>query len=106
MELKNNGQLLKILERLCELLERSKESDWSPLTPSEVRSNLQCQMDLISQGAAIDKDKLIIEFLPTSTLQEISMSNDWSDEFLIIAAKFDNLIKNIKTTKTENKADM
>ena len=91
----NERQVLKLLERVCERLKYSKESDWSPLTPDQVRSNIESQMDLISKGVMIDKQKLIMEFLPTSTLQEISMQNDWGDEFLKLATKFDSLIENL-----------
>lgn len=40
-------------------------------------------------------EKIKINFLPTSTYQEISISNNWSDEFLRIASEFDNLYNRI-----------
>lgn len=40
-------------------------------------------------------EKIKINFLPTSTYQEISLSNNWSDEFLRIASEFDNLYNRI-----------
>ncbi|MDI9862335.1 hypothetical protein [Flectobacillus roseus] len=41
-------------------------------------------------------DKLNMEFAPTSTYQEISLSNGWADEFTKLAEQFDKLYKNIK----------
>lgn len=44
-------------------------------------------------------EKIKINFLPTSTYQEISLSNNWGDEFLKIASDFDNLYSRITDTK-------
>ena len=40
-------------------------------------------------------DELYLLFLPTSDLQEISISSGWGKEFLVIAEKFDNAIKDL-----------
>jgi hypothetical protein len=45
-------------------------------------------------------EKLNMEFAPTSTYQEISLSNSWSNEFLKLAEQFDNLYKKIKNKQT------
>jgi len=41
-------------------------------------------------------EKIKVEFLPTSTYQELAMSNGWSDEYIQIANKFDSIHKRIK----------
>ncbi len=41
-------------------------------------------------------EKVMAEFLPTSTYQELAMSNGWSEEYLQIAEKFDAIHKRIK----------
>ena len=41
-------------------------------------------------------EKIMVEFLPTSTYQELAMSNGWSEEYLQIAEKFDSIHKRIK----------
>ncbi len=49
-------------------------------------------------------DKLNMEFAPTSTYQEISLSNGWANEYLKLAEQFDNLYKKLKSKQTiENK---
>ena len=51
-------------------------------------------------------DKVNIEFAVTSTYQELSMSNGWSDDYLILAEKFDKVyeeITNPKNIETEEK---
>ncbi|WP_440880595.1 hypothetical protein [Tenacibaculum sp. C7A-26P2] len=51
-------------------------------------------------------EKIMVEFLPTSTYQELAMSNGWSNEYSKIAKKFDSIHKQIKekllTTKYKN----
>lgn len=44
-------------------------------------------------------EKIRVEFLPTSTYQELAMSNDWSDDYLKIAEKFDTIYNRIKKIK-------
>lgn len=51
-------------------------------------------------------DKLNIEFAPTSTYQELSLSNGLADEFIKLAEEFDKLYANIKSQKmTDNKKE-
>ncbi len=45
-------------------------------------------------------DKIKISFLPTSTYQEISLSNNWGDEFLKMASDFDGLYSRISNYKS------
>jgi len=40
-------------------------------------------------------DELVSLFLPTSDLQEISISSGWGDEYLILADRFDKAIKDV-----------
>lgn len=42
-------------------------------------------------------DKLNMEFAPTATYQEISLSNGWADEYIKLAEEFDKLYANIQT---------
>jgi len=48
-------------------------------------------------------DKLNMEFAPTSTYQEISLSNGWGDEFLKLAERFDKLYEKIKKTRNKGR---
>lgn len=36
-------------------------------------------------------EKVMIEFAPTGTYQELSLSNGWSDDYIKLANKFDKL---------------
>ena len=88
-------KLKNVLERTSILLSKSEQSDWSPLTPEEVVQNLNAQISNIDKGVKVDTNSIAVEFAPTSTIQEISMSNNWSDEYLKLANEIDNLIDGI-----------
>ncbi len=45
-------------------------------------------------------EKIMVEFLPTNTYQELAMSNGWGDEYLQIAEKFDSIHKRIQEKLT------
>lgn len=46
-------------------------------------------------------EKIKINFLPTSTYQEISLSNNWGDEFLKMASEFDSIYDSLINTKVD-----
>ncbi|WMI70041.1 hypothetical protein [Mangrovimonas sp. YM274] len=92
----DDKKLLKeILETTIDFLSNSVESVWSPLSPEEVIKNLKKQIENLKYDRPIDKILLGVEFAPTSTIQEISIANNWTKEFLKLSAEFDDLIKKI-----------
>ncbi|MGV6830525.1 MAG: hypothetical protein ACWA5P_03055 [bacterium] len=84
--------LTDILKKIVVLLEQSEASDWSPLTPQEVANNLEIQIENLEFNQPIDKDALVLEFLATSTIQEIAMANNWHNTYLKLSTKFDKII--------------
>lgn len=90
--------LITVLERVCELLDGSEESDWSPLTSRQVHKNLQRYIRRLKKGRKLwfwHKQFLGVEFEVASTLQEIAMTNGWHKEFNQLADKFDVLIEKV-----------
>lgn len=45
-------------------------------------------------------EKINVEFMPTSTYQELSMSNGWSDKYLELSVEFDKIYERISGRKT------
>jgi hypothetical protein len=90
------AELKHILEEAIVHLEKSEASDWTPIDPNEVVRDLREAITALNNGRKMDKRKLEMHFLPTSSIQEIAMSNGWSDEYLVIAGQFDIQIKNEK----------
>lgn len=85
--------LAEILEQTIEHLAKSEASDWDPLTPSEVIRDIARANEAIANGRSIDKNTLKLHFAPTSSIQEIAMSNGWTNEYLKLAEQFDQQIK-------------
>jgi hypothetical protein len=79
-----------------ELVSSSGESIWSADSPEEVVQSLQRQIDALMAGGKGDRLELSVLFAPTGALQEISMANDWSDEYLARAASFDDCMKAVE----------
>ena len=60
-------------------------------TAKQLRDELESYKQQLQERNISSLDKLKLLFLPTATLQEHSISNGWTDEYLRLAAKFDNL---------------
>ena len=82
-------ELPEALERTCELLERSVDSDWSAEGASQIREKLMAILSNVRAGKPFDRDELVLQFLPTSFVQETAMANGWSDEYLALSEVID-----------------
>ena len=65
----------------------------------EIIDEIDDHIERLSNSDLSKINDLILLFLPTSDFQEISISNGWSEEYLQISAKFDELITLIKNRK-------
>ena len=93
---RSKDEIVRVLARLKELLAGSKESDWAALAPSEVIAILEREMKSLSQSAQLhNKSELASLFAPTAELQEISMANGWSDEYIRLSSDFDTAIRDL-----------
>lgn len=81
--------LAEALERTCALLETSSDSDWSNESVAEIHAKLSGILVAVRAGGSYDRDELILQFLPTSSVQETAMANGWSDEYLALAEVVD-----------------
>jgi hypothetical protein len=84
--------LLDVLKRARELTEGSRDSLWSSTGVSEIVAILDQAIASLESGATWDRDEVKLLFAPTGALQETSMENGWSDEYLLLAAEFDRWI--------------
>lgn len=49
------------------------------------------------EAGNLDKlDTFKTHYLPTATFQEVSLSNGWVDEFLLLAEEYDKLYEKLK----------
>jgi hypothetical protein len=89
---KNFQQVAEILKQIKSLTNSESNTFWTRFDSTEL-----FLVDLNQDIANIENcnystlDKVQREFLPTSTYQEISISNGWGDYYLKLSNDFDNL---------------
>ena len=87
----------EIIDLLKEIKQRIKDDSdvfrTNYDTVDDIRKHIDDCILRIQNG---DKDVLTdinIDFAPTSTFQELSIQNGWSDHYMILANKFDRIYK-------------
>lgn len=96
-----------IFKKISELLERVKdkinsETDtvWAGFdNPEILKAEIILDIEKIRFCNYETLEKIKVEFLPTGTYQELSISNGWGKEYLEIASKFDSLYSKINEEK-------
>ena len=84
------NELVEALEQTLSFLERSEDTVWSNLSVNETRNILEKMLCEIKNGRDFDKFELQIQFAPTGNIQEISLHNGWSQEYIKIAGTIDS----------------
>ncbi len=88
--------LISALERTIELLESSKDSDWSNLTADELAETLKKELSKIKNNRDFDKFEIAVLFAPTGNIQETAMRNNWHREYLKISTTIDKYTQEIR----------
>ena len=94
-------ELGKILNLIHEYLENSEDTPWAGQDVDEVIKIVNGELRKLDTGAEINKEALVNIFLPTSSLQEISIANGWSEEYLKLSSLFDKAIAG-ENNKSDN----
>ena len=84
------------LERTIELLEKSEDSMWTETTVAEAKEILEDQLNSLKTTGSfgfLGKGRIKALFLPTGVLQEISITNDWDEEYLEVSRVIDRYTK-------------
>jgi len=90
----SSSKLLDVLSLVKRRLESSQQSDWTPFTPTEIVVTIDRELEsLRSTGHLANPSELVFLFSPTAPIQEISMANNWSEEFLELSEQFDGLVE-------------
>ncbi len=85
-------QLIHCLDETIAYLRKSESSEFSPLSPQEVIANLEISKSMLQGDTKFDRMLMEVEFAPTSTIQEISMANQWHRKYLELSNRFDDLL--------------
>ncbi len=74
-------------------LRESEESVWSHRAPNEIIRILESELQKSGGHELLDLKTIALLFAPTGDIQEISMTNGWSDEYLEISQVVDTYTK-------------
>ena len=88
-------ELISALKQTIDLLEMSEDSALSNQGASEAQAILKKELVSFTEKQKFTffgKSKIKFLFLPTGALQEISISNNWGDEYLKISEIVDRYI--------------
>jgi hypothetical protein len=96
-------ETIRVIEMLKQIKSRTgKDADtsWSSYDdPQEIREELDEYISKLTDGNEEVLDTLNILFAPTCTFQELSIANNWSDEYLAMAEEFDKIYERAKRKK-------
>lgn len=98
---KETTRLIDMLKQIKSRTGKDADTSWSSYDdPQEIRDELD---EYISQLTAENEEvmnTLNLLFAPTSTFQELSIANNWSDEYLAMAEEFDKIFEKRKKKKS------
>ena len=95
MKEQNYKKLELLLEETLGYLKKSQNSEWASQDINIVCKTIKKEIKNLKQGRKINKKQLMLEFLPTSSIQEIFVTNNLSKQYLDISSRFDKVIKQI-----------
>ena len=86
-----------ILETIKDYTNKDTDTVWAGYdNADEFLTDLNADIEKVKFCDFATLDKLEMEFAPTSTYQELSLSNGWSENFLELAKRFDKLNEKLK----------
>lgn len=88
-------ELISAFERIINLLDQSEDTIWANYTVEEAKEILQTELENYKNTHKLSdsgKSNINFLFLPTSALQEISIDNDWGDEYIKLSNIFDKYL--------------
>ena len=90
-------ELIKLIEVIKNKISDSPDAAWTKYeTAKEFRNDLERYITLLRVNDKDCLEDLKILFAPTASLQEHSISNGWSDEYLRLAEQFDKIYHRLK----------
>lgn len=94
---KETTRLIEMLKLIKSRTGKDADTSWSSYDdPQEIRDELDEYISKLTAENEEVLDTLNLLFAPTSTFQELSIANDWSDEYLAMAEEFDKIYEKIK----------
>jgi hypothetical protein len=90
-------KLISVLREAENFLKRpNNDFAWSPWdNATDALREIDGLISRIESGDMPKKADLVILFLPTGPIQEVSLSSGWGQEFLALAERFDTAMNNV-----------
>jgi hypothetical protein len=96
----SNGreEVIRILQEVVEVLEKpGTDVAWSSYNSLEEAVGDICQhIERLRRSDLSKIGDITLLFAPTGSLQEISISNEWGEGFLLLGARFDRAVESIR----------
>lgn len=91
-------ELISVLREAQTYLGRAKNSfDWSEWENAEqALRSVDSHIAAVERGDTSRLSDLALLFAPTGSIQEVSVSSDWGDEFLALAKRFDRALEKLR----------
>lgn len=104
---KDFQEVAAILKQIKSYTHANAYTDWTYFdSATEFIAELDQDIAGIEHCDFATLDKVNIEFLPTATYQEMSMSNGWSKEYLQLSGNFDILYQKLTKRKTAHNSSL
>jgi hypothetical protein len=81
--------LIAALRETILLLDRSEDSAWAGQSVSEIKSILSENIAALEANGSYQKETLGLLFAPTGSIQETSIMNGWSEEYMRLSSVVD-----------------
>ena len=95
-KMKDLQEIIKIIKIVRNKITVETDVIWTKYeSPIELQQEIDKALKELEDGNLEKLELLNSHFYPTSTFQEISISNGWSEEYIELSTKFDKLYKSI-----------
>ena len=86
------NELIEVIKRVKEKITDDSDMVWTRYdNAEELRNELETYSEELRKGNTSCLNKLYLLFLPTASLQEHSISNNWTDDYLELSRIIDRL---------------
>ena len=93
-------EVIQILLKVKDNIKDNSDCIWTYYETSQLMHNEIDKYVLeLEKDSTIFLDEICMHFSPTAAYQEHSMANDWSNEYLKLAERFDKVYEAIKNYK-------
>jgi hypothetical protein len=87
-------EIIEILTIIRSKINSETDVSWTHFnTIEELTQMIDSSIDGLKRNENVVIEELAIHFAPTSTFQELSISNGWAEEYLMLADRFDDAVK-------------